>query len=180
MRVFYMNFSKLPEFVQKAACDLLVSEYTYNRNTKSGNEIALDIASVFCDLFEYEKPIPSATPNPESEKPPIGEFRNIFVGCDPAKGKDSTAFIKRHYVNGSHVGYVLYSGCGCPQCKREAEKEFKYSLDQFVIAKGGVGYGKVVSRNKSVDGVHYAVNILNGVMQGKVMYFEESTLYGVP
>ncbi|MBI6182421.1 hypothetical protein JEQ07_18760 [Serratia proteamaculans] len=175
-----MKFSKLPEFVQKAACDLLVSEYTYNRNTKSGNEIALDIASVFCELFEYEKPIPSVTANPEPEKPTIGEFRNMFVGCDPAKEKDSTVFIKRHYVNGAHAGYILYSGCDCPKCKREAEKEFKYSLDQSVITMDGVGYGKVVSRNKSVYGEIYAVNIESGAMKGKTLYFEESTLYGVP
>ncbi|MNG64335.1 hypothetical protein D3C79_225740 [compost metagenome] len=174
-----MKFSDLPDCAQREACALLSSKYY---NTKEDvNSVAKNIAHAFCVLFEYEKS-ESHTHNDSAEikSKPDCEFKNMFVGIDPATEKDSTVFIASYNVAGSFVGYVLYNDSVLAQDKSDCGNDFKYSLDQHVIAKSGIGYGRIVSRNKSDYGLVYAVNIESGAMKGKTLYFEESTLYGVP
>lgn len=169
-----MKFSDLPDCAQKEACALLASKYC--TTPEEVNKIAQNIARAFCTLFEYENDVANDKCAYGKQK---HEFKNVPV-YDPAKGDYSTVFIASYDMSGSFAGYILYNKNDLSRDKNNCENTFKYSLDQHVIAKSGIGYGRVVSRNKSVCGEIYAVNIESGAMKGKTLYFEESTLYGVP
>ncbi|HBC7417594.1 TPA: hypothetical protein KEY88_000231 [Serratia marcescens] len=155
-----MKFSDLPSFAQKEAYELLSSKYHSNKDDI--NKVAQDIANAFCTLFVYELNDNAKNKGNQDKNTgrDVGEPPEyIFYDFDHAKSS------KR---------------CDCLLCIARREAAFAFELDQSVIAKNGMGYGRVVSRSKGGNSRTYAVNIESGVMKGKTLYFKESDLYGVP
>ncbi|CAI1948985.1 hypothetical protein [Serratia marcescens] len=155
-----MKFLDLPDCAQKEACELLSSKYY---NTKDDiNKMAKDIAHAFCTLFAYELNADAEEKIKQDKKTKKGLSDHqgyIYFGTPAAKGSER---------------------CDCWFCIARRETAFAFELDQSVIAKNGMGYGRVVSRSKEGNSRTYAVNIESGAMKGKTLYFKESDLYGVP